>query len=91
MDLEASGEAPAALRERPETPSALTFWWRAFQDLTSARPIGFGGVGPIPWTAIDAWATRHGVTDPDDFERLASVVQALDAEHLALIEASRPK
>jgi len=37
-----------------------------------------GGAGPIPWTAIDRWAERHGVTDPDDFEDLVLYVQVMD-------------
>lgn len=41
-----------------------------------------GGAGPIPWTAIDRWATRHGI-EGDDFDRLARMVAALDAEWLS--------
>jgi len=46
-------------------------------------------IGPIPWTAIAAWADRNTVTDPDQFEVLSMVVQRLDAEYLALMQASK--
>lgn len=61
----------------------MTFYWHAFNDLSGTRAIGIG-LGPIPWTAIDAWARRHRVTDSDDFDLLAAVIAALDAEHLTL-------
>lgn len=38
--------------------------------------------GPIPFTAIDRWATRRGVTDPDEFEALVACIRAMDAEWL---------
>lgn len=41
-----------------------------------------GGVlyGRIPSLSIDRFATREGVDDPDDFERLRRIVGILDAE-----------
>jgi hypothetical protein len=38
--------------------------------------------GPIPFTAIDRWAARRGVTDPDEFEALVACIRAMDAEWL---------
>lgn len=70
--------------EKPETQEWLDYYWRAFLDLSTTRQIGMGA-GPIPWTAINEWAARHGVTDIDDFEDLAFIVQRLDGEHLRLI------
>ena len=40
------------------------------------------GIGPIPWTAIDAYAARHGITDPEDFEDLEILVRAQDQAYL---------
>lgn len=34
-------------------------------------------VGPIPWTAIDRYATRHNITG-DRFEELERLVYAID-------------
>jgi hypothetical protein len=36
------------------------------------------GAGPIPWSAIDRWATRNGIDDPDDFAELVACIRALD-------------
>jgi hypothetical protein len=38
--------------------------------------------GPIPFTAVDRWATRRGITDPDEFEALLGCIRAMDAEWL---------
>lgn len=37
-----------------------------------------GGCTPIPFTAIDAWARRHGLDD-EAFDLLLSTIRALDA------------
>jgi hypothetical protein len=55
----------------------------AFQDCHTDRPIGFA-MGPIPFTAIDAWARRHGWGDPEEFALLNRMVRAMDLEWLAM-------
>lgn len=40
------------------------------------------GVGPIPWTAIDRYAERHGVTDPDDYDEFVELISAMDSAYL---------
>lgn len=42
-----------------------------------------GGPGPIPWSAIDRWAQRHGITDPDAFDDLVVLVRAQDDAYLS--------
>ncbi len=61
----------------------LVFYWRAFNELSSDRPLGSsGGAGSIPWTAIDRYATRHGIGDPDAFDRFMSLIRAMDRVYL---------
>nr|WP_245516595.1 hypothetical protein [Methylobacterium segetis] len=36
-------------------------------------------MGPIPWSSLDRYAARTGITDPEEFERLARLVGAMDA------------
>ena len=36
------------------------------------------GMGYISWDSINAWAIRHRITDPDEFEMLRSVVGKMD-------------
>ena len=40
-------------------------------------------LGPIPYLAIDRWASRHGVEDPDDFSLLLRAIRAADRAYLA--------
>ena len=39
----------------PDMPPGWDWIWEAWIDLSSCRMVGFG-VGPIPWTAMKAWA-----------------------------------
>jgi hypothetical protein len=47
------------------------------------------GMGPIPFTAIDRYAARYGIDDLDLFDDFRSVIEGLDREYLALVEARR--
>lgn len=50
-----------------------------------------GGAGPIPFTAIDAYARRYGIGegDIDEFDRFRSLIKAMDSAYLAA-RASKP-
>jgi hypothetical protein len=37
-------------------------------------------VGPIPFAAIDAYATRYGIDGEDDFDRFLALIRAMDSE-----------
>lgn len=41
------------------------------------------GLGPVPWSAIDRYAERHGIDDPDEYERFVRLIRTLDAAFLA--------
>ncbi len=61
----------------------LAFFAEAFNDLSSDRPLGaMGGAGPIPWTAIDRYADRHGLDDPDVFDEFRRLIRAQDRVYL---------
>jgi hypothetical protein len=57
--------------------------WAAFAELQYDRPVGMAGAGAIPWSAIDRWAQRNGITDPDEFAALVACLRALDRVWLA--------
>lgn len=61
----------------PPLPPDYLYVYGAFSDLSADRDIGFG-CGPIPFTAIDAYARRYGIADPDDFEEFAGDIRLLD-------------
>ena len=44
--------------------------------------MGFGALGPIPWDAIDRYATRHGFSE-DERDEFETLVRAWDAEFLS--------
>ena len=52
----------------------------AWGDLTGDRNTE---LGPIPFLAIDRWAARYGVDDPDDFAFLVRAIRAADGAFLA--------
>ena len=51
----------------------------AWGDLTGDR---LTDGGQIPFVAIDRWASRHGVDDPDDFDDLLRGIRAMDGVYL---------
>jgi hypothetical protein len=59
----------------------LAFEWEAFGELSTDRSIGFGR-GPIPWSAIDRYAGRHGIDDPDEHARFVRLIRAMDEAFL---------
>ena len=67
---------PDKIRNKPEITTGLDLYWKAFQDLSSDRDIGMG-VGPIPWSSLNAWAARNSIRG-DDFERFVMVLRGLD-------------
>lgn len=49
--------------------------------------MGFGTLGPIRWTAINAYAERYGIADIDEFERLERLIGLMDGEWRKMMEA----
>lgn len=52
-----------------------------FRALEGDRHIGYGALGPIPFTAIDAWSRRHRI-EGRLFNVLVAVIQRLDGERM---------
>ena len=59
----------------------LEFAFNAFCELTGERQMGMG-LGPIPLTAIWAYADRHGLAE-DETEELVYLIREADKEFLA--------
>lgn len=53
--------APADPRLASTVPSAGAALWDAFVGMSSGRPAGLGGAGPIPPSEVQAWAGLYGV------------------------------
>lgn len=65
----------------PELPQECEFVYAAFHELKTDRSGGFS-YGPIPWTAIDAYARRFGIDDLEEFEDFVFLIRAMDDVHL---------
>ena len=74
-------EAARRLFRVPEVPEGWASFLNAYGELQTCRPLGFGGFGPIPWTAIARWADAHGL-DADERQTLTRVIRALDGVFL---------
>lgn len=77
-----TGDLPPALENEPELPDHLVFYWRAFWGLHADRPPSFGGVMPIPFSALDRFGRRYQVDDLDAFDRLSTFVREMDRVYL---------
>lgn len=81
---------PEPVPPKPAVPGHLVFYWDAFWELSADRPLGFSGVGRIPFTALDAYATRYGLTGPDAFDRFRQIIRAMDAAFRAELSPDKP-
>lgn len=82
---------PAA-RPVPELyPQWAAICMVAFHDLATCRSVGFD-IGPIPWTAINAWAAEHRLGG-ETRRVFVTVIRRMDAAWLdserARLEAER--
>ena len=56
--------------------------WQAFFDASNARPIGFGGVGGIPPSEIEAELRRFHVSEEEDRQVFWHLIRKMDHEYL---------
>ncbi|MBS7532129.1 hypothetical protein KHC28_00420 [Ancylobacter sonchi] len=76
---------PPALENRKDPALHLAFVWSAFFALQHDRPLGFGVVGRIPFTAIDLYARRYDLAGSDAFERFHLLICSMDAVFVAWV------
>lgn len=73
------------MAQRVEVPERLMLFWVGWHDLSTCRPPSYSGVAPIPWTAVDAYAIRHGLSR-DEFDLLLIFIRHLDDELFSYAE-----
>ena len=83
-------EIPETIADRPQVRDDLVFYWEAYLDLSQDRTSGFG-LGPIPWRAVNDWAIRYNITDPEEFQTLKELIWILDRAYLQHHEDARKK
>lgn len=77
----AKGKPPSWAIDAPELFLGLEFAFGAFFDLTGDRQFGMG-MGPIPRSAIAAYAAEHELED-DEKEDLIHLIREMDMEYMA--------
>jgi hypothetical protein len=73
-------KVPPRLRDAPELEMGLSFYYRAFGDLSTCRSIGMGA-GEIPVTAIFQYAAHYGLL-ASETEDLKYIIRGMDAAFL---------
>ena len=73
-------QLPEFIRNAPELHLGLELFYTAFFDLTGDRHIGMGP-GPIPWSAMVAYASINGL-DEGETDDLLYFLRKMDHEYL---------
>jgi hypothetical protein len=47
------------------------------------------GVGPIPYSSIRRYADEYNITSRDEFDFFLSILGAMDAEYLSMVNKSK--
>jgi len=70
---------PEVMASAPELRADLAVYWEAFERLSTCRGYaGMAGVPtPIPWTAVERYATRHRFAG-EAFDDLVTIVSHMD-------------
>jgi hypothetical protein len=80
---------PERIKNAPALLQGLELYYEAFFDLHTCRPPEMdGGEAPIPWLAIDTWASRAGL-DALQREDLQFFVRWMDREYLTYAAQKR--
>lgn len=73
---------PQPLRDKPDLMPEAAPYLEAFWSLAADRQTGMEQ-GPITFAAIDRYADRQGIIDPDEFNLLEALTRAMDAAYLS--------
>lgn len=73
--------------DRPRIPAGGDLLWRWFGDLSRTRSIGIGGMSPITYSEIDAYARLHRL--PIEPRHVATLI-AMDRAFLEAADLPRP-
>jgi len=79
---------PDVVPPKPRLPEYLHIYWKAFWAVNSDRNME---TGRISFLAIDRFAARAGFETTDGFERLCTMIYAMDAEYMKKLSAKDSK
>lgn len=63
-------------------------YWDAFQELTTCRALGFGGVGYIPWDAMSKYAEFYGFSH-DAAQDFFIIIRFMDRAYVEWVDKQR--
>lgn len=89
QSLKAGRALPSRIANAPHLLPGLDLYYTAFLQLGTCRSVGMG-LGPIPWTALNDYALRHGIDD-EEFDIFVTLVRRLDAAFLGYQDEKRKK
>lgn len=72
---------PPKFANAPEVPIGTELYYNAFWDLTTCRPVSYGIVAPIPWTAIMDYAQAYDFSE-EQLDDLLYTIKQMDKAYL---------
>lgn len=75
---------PEAIQNAPSIYPGGLLYYEGFWELNTCRSYGNGVVGPIPWTAVRAYADEHEFKGHSRAD-LFTIIRALDDAYLAKV------
>ena len=72
---------PPKIANAPDLTQGLSFFFTAFMDLSTTRPLTDHAEGPISWLAINEYCKHHGIVG-DQRERLEIILPMMDSEYI---------
>lgn len=83
LSEERLADLPDEVFDFPHVPEEYQFFLTAFNDLSSDRQLGFGGIGCISWTAINSYLRAHDADHDSYFAGLCmDVIRRIDAAYV---------
>lgn len=82
----ADADEQEIIDEEPTVDDAMGFVLECWKTLDSARQLGHGFSGAIPYQAIDLWSRRKAV-DSQLFDVLVAVISFLDGQRAERISS----
>lgn len=80
-----AGEDPPDGLTAPEIMPGAQSYLDAWQELASDRQFAPHFVSPISFLALDAYARRRGIDDPDEFASFCRIMREMDQEYLSIV------
>jgi len=81
------GPIPQRILDAPELELGLEWAYQSYAKLTTCRSMGMECPGPIPWTAINDFCIREGISG-DEQDELEYLIGKMDEAYLKYVERS---